>query len=117
MNATSPSGGQHRRAIPDLSVSAAVRSAGLIVLHTTPTSNGSGRSAAPNRSGALRGQPLIWPSPRSRVLVGHTAISPDHQLEPGRRIELLTYALRVRNRAGNGDILPEGIGCFRRSEG
>jgi|NGEPerStandDraft_6_1074524.scaffolds.fasta_scaffold117795_2 hypothetical protein len=36
--------------------------------------------------------------------------------QPHRRSSL-TYALRVRNRAGNGDIQPEGVGCFRRSEG
>ena len=38
-------------------------------------------------------------------------------MEPGRRIELLTYALRVRKWAGNDGIQPEEIGRFPSSAG
>jgi predicted nucleic acid-binding protein len=46
--------GQHRLAIPDLIISAAARSDSSSCT-TTPTSNGSGPSAAPNTSGSLPG--------------------------------------------------------------
>jgi predicted nucleic acid-binding protein len=44
--------GQHRLAIPDLIISAAARSAGLIVLHYDADFERVGPSAAPNRSGS-----------------------------------------------------------------
>ena len=71
--------GTHRTAIPDLTISATARSAGLVILQS---------DAAFERVGAAGGAEQEWVAPSSSPVVS--------DLEPGRRIELLTYALRVR---------------------